>query len=543
MMRPAIFDQASSYIEQQARMNLFWRAKEFSHISRIDSLAIRPTLAVVSFFLYAIVALNQGYQTATAGSQYYNIERSSMAAAVSHIVYGAYIGAVYRGIYVFMIQFDGPVEEKLERAADGDVPTEDLMGHTSDGIGVGYVLFTTLAMRLFGLHSISLVAGFLCLVSLAALAFLLRFKDGRALIVLLYFFSLTAMLITPMGSNELAVGQVPIGGYRFFSLLAVLPLMHIILDFIEEDINPHLVPERRILLALQAIILALTFAVNAAITYAVFPLACIMVVLITLRQRLKPNLFSLAKKIGVMLLVGGVAYGFFVELSPRAYRVDGFVGDLFWHRLFVSYGANPDWPFGNLNEVYSACKKGIPRGLVPGLVDQNGHCVWVVYNEEHSLPPSKISAELYSRAYEVVMRKAFFSVLFAYPREAIWTFFYYKPLLLLDTIQEIFEVQISATVLSVAVAAQIALLLMFGGLALNPGSSRVVLTMAGVLALAAASTCGLYIAAWSNVYNSGDLVCYFFMLIGLVFSFTSALFRDSVTRAMGALRSARAGEV
>src|SRR5262249_12126648 len=86
-------------------------------------------------------------------------------------------------------------------------------------------------MRILGLHTSSLVLSTLLLMAISALAFLWRFYDQRAVIVILYFTSLTVMLFTPLTWNRDYMLNVGIAGIRYFSLVAILPAFHLLVEF------------------------------------------------------------------------------------------------------------------------------------------------------------------------------------------------------------------------------------------------------------------------------------------------------------------------
>lgn len=475
--------------------------------------AIRVMLPLASLLAYAILVLNLHQSLVP---QSYNIERDSIAVAVSHLVYGAPPATEFAGLRTLFTADDLPLPDKLAVATQRKIAPGGLLLHTPDGLGVGYPLYVTAAMRVFGIRTIALAAGFLCLEGLAALVFLLKFHDDRALIVGLYFFALSAILATPIGTDPFLIGQIPVGGYRCFSLLAVMPALHISLDLIDE--SPNLPPLRRTaLLSLQALLLTGAYIINGSVVYVALPLSLIAIAVAILRRKNKDRFLSAIKKSRHVIAVVLVTYLAFYAVAREHYRQSGHIGDLFWHRIFISYGVNPAWPFGNLSETYSVCKKAIPRGLVPGFPDQNGHCVWDAYAIQKSLSLDAILDGLYGSEYEKVMRGAFFKVLFAYPREAIQTFLFYKPLMIIDTLSILLKPNPAVGLLRETVLiAQGLLLAGFAFFGVTPSPAGRLAFMAGVLALFGASTLPLYIAAWSSVITTSDLICYLFMLAGLL---------------------------
>jgi hypothetical protein len=473
--------------------------------------AIRVALALASLVAYAVLTLNL---QPPPGSHSYGIEREPMAVAVSNLIYGARLGREFAGVRALLVT-DSPVEDTLDLAAERRIETGELFEHALDGMGFGYPLFVTAAMRAFGIHTLALVAGFLCLEGLAAVVFLLRFHDDRALLVPLYFLALSAIQATPIGTDSFIISQVAVGGYRYFSLLAVIPALHIALELIDNGASPRL-PRRIGPLAVQALVLTCAYAINASVIYVTVPILLIVSAIAILRRRERRRVLLVLKEAGAVIAVALVAYGIYYSVVLNAYKQSGYVGDLFWHRIFISYGANPAWPFGTLNDVYSACKRGIPRGLVAGIVDQNGHCVWNAYVLDRGLSSGYANSQLYSSEYERALRSAFFKVLVAYPRESIATFLYYKPIMIIHALRALVRLDPEMGLLrEIVLIGQAFLLVGFAFLGFACWPARRLAVMAGTIALVGAGTFGLYLAAWSTVLTSSDLVCYLFMLIGL----------------------------
>ena len=72
-----------------------------------------------------------------------------------------------------------PMDKTLAQAERQEIPRGALLGSTSDGNGIGYIVVASLGMRLFGLHSSSLLLSMLALMGISALAFLWHFRDKR----------------------------------------------------------------------------------------------------------------------------------------------------------------------------------------------------------------------------------------------------------------------------------------------------------------------------------------------------------------------------
>jgi hypothetical protein len=246
----------------------------------------------------------------------------------------------------------------------------------------------------------------------------------------------------------------------------------------------------------------------------IFMLCCFVILAFIWRRKIYRNV--LMKKAAFSVIFGALIYCAFYAWTPSAYKETGRVGDLFWNRLFVGVGLNPAWPFGNLKEVYSGCQKYIPGGLRPGLLDQNGHCVWEVYVEAHGMPPAKIQEELYGAQYEHAMREAFVNLLLNYPRETLKTFLYYKPLMVINTIRETFKFQFQFKLGGAMLIAQLIVLMGFSMLGVIEGEWRTTRITIGLLVLAAVCSCSLYVAAWGNIFTMSELLFYVYALIGAI---------------------------
>jgi hypothetical protein len=231
--------------------------------------------------------------------------------------------------------------------------------------------------------------------------FLCRFSDDRVLIVPLTFFSLTALLITIL-TIELISVQIPVGGIRYFSVLAIIPGFHLLLEFISgEPLNRPFA--QYILLALQAIILSFAMYTVGIAIYILLPITVGL---------LHSLIFGVARnalrEAAFVASLGLITYTSMNMNAPASYK-ESALQEVVWHRLFIGLGAHPDWPFGDLKNVYS-CAPEIPEGLVRNIVDRNGHCVWVSYLKQHQPDAfaTKLLPGLYGPEYEAALRAAFF---------------------------------------------------------------------------------------------------------------------------------------
>ena len=197
-------------------------------------------MALASFVLYGagVLAL---HQDRTSG---WDNERSAMAAAVSYLRYGTHFGAVAINVEHYFTQpppansggsliFANSAEEALAATANGSTPPGNVRAFVIDGSGAGLTLLVTIAMAIFGPHTSSLVLFYLALIGISTLAFMLRYPDERQFCVLLYFLIASVMLLTPLSTSQRMADEAPFGGYRLFTLAAILPALHLYCEIVE----------------------------------------------------------------------------------------------------------------------------------------------------------------------------------------------------------------------------------------------------------------------------------------------------------------------
>src|SRR5262249_33595849 len=230
----------------------------------------------LSFFIYGCAALivSKNQQND------FIPERSSIAAAVSNVAYRAPLGKVYSAVLEQFLDFKIPMDKTLAQAERQEIPRGALLGSTSDGNGIGYIVVASLGMRLFGLHSSSLLLSMLALIGLSALAFLWRFRDQRAVVVILYFTSLTVMLFTPLVWNAPYALNMTIGGIRYFSLVAILPAFHLLLECADaRGSGSQMTRGTFVAMAVQVVVLVLAILVrnSGAPVIAAIAVGCLLI--------------------------------------------------------------------------------------------------------------------------------------------------------------------------------------------------------------------------------------------------------------------------
>ncbi len=225
-------------------------------------------LALLAFVIYACTVFTLPHVRNSLAC----CEQSGAAAAISNIMYGTPLGSLYSGTFSYLIErIDEPFSQTLEQAQIPGAglpatPSGALYTTTRDGNGVGYPLVATAAFRLFGIHAWALQLTMLLLMALSAAALLWRFHSAAfAGVVTLYFTALTVMLFTSLVWDPQSAIQIPVGGVRYFSLVGVLPLFHILLTLLDPRPSQRETATRdAVLLALQAAIFILTVLVRGS---------------------------------------------------------------------------------------------------------------------------------------------------------------------------------------------------------------------------------------------------------------------------------------
>ena len=467
----------------------------------------RIILAIASLLVFAAAALllRQGDHDSNKGE--FGVDRLPITAAVSTIVYGAPIGSYYSGVAHSLLDFDTPIKVSFGRVTSG-IPLGDLVPAHFGGIGTGFPMVTLAAMYVFGVHLSSIVIMFSCLMGVTTFLFLLRFNDDRALFVPITFGVLTVMMATPLVTNAFYAGQVPVGGYRYFSMLGVIPGMHLFLELVDNNADrPAWTRKGTALAVLQSIMLSISLFINVATIYlaGAVVFGCVIAVV-----RRRGDGRQIRMIVSETLLIAAIFVSVFISLKIIAaqYYATG-TSDMVWHRVFISLGANPAWPFGDLRQVYSTCQLYTPKGLVPNIADQNAYCVWGAYTQAHDISVGQNSEQVYGPLYEAALREAFFNVVLQYPKQVLVTFFYYKPVLLTSTLRSILSFNFSFSwPISVMVVLQFLITAAYVySISANPRYNQTAVLAAGMV-ISAICCCVIYLVAWSLPWTSSELLFY-----------------------------------
>ena len=490
-------------------------------------MGLRRILAAASFLLYAIAAIVAAQSRPSAWSA----ERElSIPTAISNVVYGLQLGLTDSNVFAEFHDTLGvghvspksvdpkSVEKAVELAARGDIPRGNTVTRT-DGIGIGQPLFIDVAMRLFGPHLLSIPYFFLLLMGFSTLSFIGRYDDGRLNFVPLYFIALTCMLLTPLLTEPFVRDQAPIGGNRFFAILGILPALHIFFEFAEgADRRYDQARKNWSLLGVQLFILTLVLLVRSADVYMLAPPICAAVFSARRNRGNRIWRYGFYRKAGYAAILIIVFTSALIACVPN-YVKSGRIGGLIWHRAFISFEVHPEWPFGNLRDVYD-CTRYIPEGLYRGRpADRNGHCVWWAYPPNQARPVQAVQDGAYGPEYEAVLRRAYFNVIFSYPRQALELYFYYKPALMADTLRQglVWRLDLVPRSIVLLAALQAALLAWFvaAGAARTPIFAT---TTFGTLALFFLFSIAPQLVGLTSLWTAADLIFYMYAALALVFA-------------------------
>jgi hypothetical protein len=453
-------------------------------------------------------------------------ERGSLAIAISNVAYGAPFATYYSGVLNALP--DG-VDKSLRQALDNlprDRQPGALQNATNDGIGVGYALLATVALRLFGVHAWALPLFTVVLMGLSAQMLLWRFGAAIAGIVILYFCALTVMLFTGIVWDPNCSVGIPVGGIRYFSLVGILPAFHLLFEVLDDPSGE--IPTGKsgyFLLGLQMVILVLVSLARASAGPLIGAVGLVSLWVAWRNRGHRERFRTVVRKTAVMALVGVGVLGAVMLASPDDAR-NGRVTSVFWHRAVISLAYNPEWFFVVFPQMFD-CSRYMP-GFNAG--DRIGICIWVDHAIKTNMPESEIADGLYGGRYENVMRQAFIDIAFRFPREVLSTFLYYKMKFIPSSLGANLQMNISAyppLAIGLIVAALANLLVYavgFGGL-----YSRWL--MAGAVLLFAASTIPPYLVAWAAPYTTADLLFYCIFGAGLALSEAAGAARMMFRRA------------
>jgi uncharacterized membrane protein len=280
------------------------------------------------------------------------------------------------------------------------------------------------------------------------------------------------------------------------------------------------------LLAVQLVLLAAVVLIRPSAAYLPIAIAAGTLLIMWARRHDRAALGTIIGKGAYLAALAVILAGLALLWMPKDYLEAGRATPAVWHRLLLSLGAHPAWPYGNLRDIYRCDQSwAIPEGLVPGIVDRNTQCIWVSYGVAHGMAVEDIQEQFFGGRYEAVMREAFFDIARQYPARVLETFLYYKPKTTLLVIGEGLVIDLALRPASMLwlLLAQAATLVGFAGLSLSPangasspGNGRRFLGRMAILFLVFALLPDF--VAWTTAHTSADLLLYLFFGLGLALS-------------------------
>jgi hypothetical protein len=445
-------------------------------------------------------------------------EQFDLAAGVSHEVYHAPLGSIYWGVLDGFLDLATPVQQTLERAVNENREPGELLTVSPDGNGIGYVIFATAAMSIFGPQISSLLYAFLALLLISSAAFVWRYQDRRLLFIPLYFTALTVLMFTIIGVNPREADNIPIGGIRYFALFAIMPAAHVFLELADVSISGlRMTARSAALLGIQILFLVVAIIIRGSPACLFGAIGLEGLAMIAAHCRKPAALQNVVGKGAYIGALGAALFAIFHLSVPDDYKATGRTMGHLWHRVVISLAFNPAWPFGNLREVYD-CLPLIPEGLVRSPMDGIGRCIWFALPRNRHVPEAELAAHIYDGDYEGAMREAFFDIARSYPREVLETFFYYKPMRLLNTMTASLDLYFGGQAVSMVVVllAQMAMTITFIVLGTTGASEGQPRLLGRMLALFFSWSLLPPFVAWSSPHTSADLILYVFVGIGLV---------------------------
>ncbi len=461
-------------------------------------------------------------------------EQFELAAGVSHEVYHAPLGSIYWGVLAGFLDANTPVQQTLQRAVDKNVEPGELLEVSPDGNGIGYVIYATAAMRIFGPRIHSLLYAFLVLLLISSSAFIWRYQDRRLLFVPLYFTALTVLMFTVVGADAGEASEFPIGGIRYFSLFAIMPAAHVFLELADVTRSGlRLTARNAALLGIQVLLLMVAIIIRGSPAYLLGAIGLAGLTMIAAHRRERGELRNIAGKGAYIGALGAAFFAIFYLSVPGDYKASGRTMGHLWHRVVISLALNPAWPFGNLREVYD-CRPLVPEGLVrdPADMDGIGGCIWSSLPRNRHVPEAELMAHLYDGEYEGAMREAIFDIARSYPREVLETFFYYKPLTLWNTMMASLDLYFNRQAFPMVIVflAQSAVTIIFIVSGMSGAHARQARPLGRMLALFLLWSLLPQFVAWSSPHTSADITLYVLMSIGLILAAASERIRRNTRR-------------
>jgi hypothetical protein len=384
-------------------------------------------LAALSFalFAFAVISLQQARTI-----RFVVEEAGPIPAALSHYLFGARGALMDSGLRNFFLKklVVLPAEQAVERAVRSDGNLTHRLAPLDDGTGVGTVILVMAAFALFGLHAHALSYLFLSILGISTAMFMLRFQDKRIMAIPVLFSAFAALLLSPMAYLSIVAQQAPIGGIRSYAIVPIIAALHWCLEIAADSpIRRRDAVLRWALLGIQIGVLIFSILVRGSPIYLLGPVFAVGLYRLR-RNRGQAGIRMMLLRVIVPTLALFVVLHSITPVFYREYARAGRASTIAWHRLFISFGLHPAWPFPGLREKYPC--PDIPEGLVPVGSDRSGECIWWTYIRAHNLSTDHGHEAINSDEYDAVLRSAVWYVIRTYPKEAFDLFFYIKPKLI-----------------------------------------------------------------------------------------------------------------
>lgn len=476
----------------------------------------------------------------------YNPDNISIASAVSTLYYGGNFGGVYLKLLERMLYHPENIQFVLsDIQINKKVMSGEFIGTAPDGAGISYCAFVFISMYLFGLNLLSLSWGYFLLLLAGVLVFLIRFKGRYGFIINTFFLCLLVFYFTETFHGSV-INEYYFGGNRSFALIAVIPALHLYFDINERPLLYNRNIRCDLLSYVQVSLIALAVLIRSSAMYLVVTLLLVTGFRLFLIGKdyslrlilVQSNLVRCMCLFSIISIIPGF-------LAPDPYLHEERVYPHAWHRLFISLGANPGWPFSGIENKTGLCLSDGSKlfqnesmSFKKGITDANGFCIFSKYVYSNNLPESTLAFKIYGGDYNKLMRDAFFRVTYFFPFEVTKTFFYYKPLLIYNTLLSLYNFSMPQATQFVGYLILGAMLIYFISILFCPANYvEIKETIIFVLVASVMSMFPL-IVAWSNLFTTMDVFLQLnILIILLVLIFREYLVKTLVNRMLLPLKS------
>ena len=511
----------------------------------------RTLLALASLVIYtfAVLSLQQDRST-----RWYVEFDGAFSTALSNVVSCAPLGLVYGPIEHFLTALHDPPMENAgvnTLAARKIATTPRQLTLRLDGNGIGYVIFATMAMKLFGPHIYSAIYFFLLLVGVSAIIYLARFRDQRLLLMPATFTILTVMLITPLATEPAVADQLPIGGVRYFSMAAIMPTLYLIMEFFDARWKATFAPEqplpgyrrwrlagRLILMMIQVCLLVFAYLARASAGGFLAAVVAAALIALWLDRHNRARIWRDVGKLGLAATTAAAFVMFLIVSMPHDYWRQGQIFGAFWDRAAESLGISPHWPSPAMRAEFDCTfNKKFPEGLKRGTDDDNKACIW--YAENRGKPEAELDQKFFSPDFEAGMRHAVIRAFELDPMDVLLTVIWYKPRQLVDTVQKAFDLRNATvhpvTLLCASLQCLLFLLFIVSGVMVyekNIFAQWLAFFALGILSIPQ------YLVAWASLHLCVDIIFFVFSIVVLMFAMPieslARLYRPQIMELIGA---------